>query len=298
MTQGMVCHETYRDAQGNWLYPEEVEKQGNGYTKRKSGEPVTLGRVEKMSKSRRNTVDPRHIIESYGADTARLFMLSDSPPDRDLEWTESGVEGAWRYINRLWRMVLEYKETASATHPLPEIESKKQEASAHDYAPPPLRRAIHQTIAGVTEDIENFHFNKAVARIRELTNSLANVSGADASSEDLATLGEGIETVIRLLAPILPHFAAEAWEQLGHEQWLINVPWPQADPDLLVEDTVTLAVQVNGKLRATLDLPRDMDKDKIESAALAEDNVKRFIAGKQVRKIIVVPGKIVNVVAA
>ncbi len=270
MTQGMICHETYKDEAGNWLYPEEVEKAADGkWQVIKTGAPVTLGRVEKMSKSKRNTVDPRAIIEGYGADTARLFMLSDSPPERDLEWTEAGVEGAWRYLNRLWRMVVECRE-----QPLSEDSLE-------------LRRATHKTIAGVSSDIENFHFNKAIARIRELSNMLS----PQASRTTL-------EIILRLLNPFLPHFTEECWEVLGHKEWLVNMPWPKADPALLVDDTVTVAIQVNGKLRGTIELPKDAPQAEAEKAALAQENVVNFLEGKTIRKVIVVPNKIVNVVAA
>jgi leucyl-tRNA synthetase len=280
MTQGMICHETYQSADGKWLYPDEVEKVGNEWRELSTGKPVTIGRVEKMSKSKRNTVDPRRIIEGYGADTARLFMLSDSPPDRDLEWTESGVEGAWRYLNRLWRMVVESGEWRAA--------SGEDESLS-------LRQATHKTIAGVSDDIEHFRFNKAIARIRELTNTLSDHSPLTTRH---SSLFEALETVLQLLNPFLPHFTEEAWEMLGHKEWLVNTPWPKADAALLVDDTVTLAIQVNGKLRATVELPKDTPQAEAEKAALSQPNVVSFLEGKTVRKVIVVPNKIVNVVAA
>jgi len=283
MTQGMVCHETYKDKAGNWLHPDDVVKDGGKLTQKSSGEPVTLGRSEKMSKSKKNTVDPRAIIETYGADTARLFMLSDSPPERDLEWTEAGVDGAWRYINRLWRLLLGLKGRPPA-----------QVAEASDSALV-LRRKTHQTIEGITYDIGHFHFNKAVARIRELSNmmeSLLATPGLDYA------LREACETLIRLIEPFLPHFAEEIWQQLGHRETVASLPWPKADPALCIEDEITIAVQVNGKLRATVNAPRDARQEDLEALALAQKNVQEFIAGKAIRKIIVVPGKIVNVVAA
>lgn len=285
MTQGMICHETYRAEDGTWLYPDEVMKAENGQWVTVEGQrPVTVGRVEKMSKSKRNTVDPRRIIEGYGADTARLFMLSDSPPERDLEWTEAGVEGAWRYLNRLWRLVT----------------SGQWQAANDVSADTALRRATHQAIAGVTSDIEGFHFNKAVARIRELSNSLQeslNQQGSD-SANPPGDQREAMETIIRLLNPFLPHFTEECWEILGHSEWLAETSWPEADPALLVDDTVTVAVQVNGKLRGTIDIPKDHPKEETEKLALEQENVVKFLDGKTVRKVIVVPNKIVNVVAA
>ena len=278
MTQGMICHETYKDGNGDWLYPDEVEKDADGVMVHlDSGKPIEVGRSEKMSKSKRNTVDPRPIIEGYGADTARLFMLSDSPPERDLEWTESGVEGAWRYLNKLWRLVTQ----PSAVSGQPSDEESLE-----------LKRQIHKTIAGVTEDISAFHFNKAVARLRELTNAISSLE----SDED--TQSEAISTLLQLLNPFLPHFTEECWELLGHKEWLVNTPWPKADPEFLVEDKITLGIQVNGKLRGTVEVPMDHPKQETEEAALKVENVAKFLEGKVVRKVIVVPNKIVNVVAA
>jgi len=284
MTQGMVCHATYRDKDGNWLYPEEVS---DTLVHMKTGEPVTQGRSEKMSKSKKNTVDPRAIIETYGADTARLFMLSDSPPERDLEWTEAGIDGAWRYINRLWRLLLGLKDLPARSAP----ENFGEKALA-------LRRATHKTIMEITRDIEHFHFNKAVARIRELSNRMEDVARLAPETDTAYALSEAADALIRLIEPFLPHFAEEIWQQLGHGETLASLPWPKADPALCVEDEVTIAVQVGGKLRATVQAPRDATREQLEALALAQKNVQDFIAGKQIKKIIVVPGKIVNVVAA
>ncbi len=297
MTQGMVCHATYQDKAGNWLYPDQVIKNADGdLVSETDGSPVTIGRIEKMSKSKRNTVDPRQIINSYGADTARLFMLSDSPPDRDLEWTESGVEGAWRYLNRLWRVIQEYKaEIDQYDKSGLEIYSTSDIA---DNRPELLdvRRMIHKTIAGVSGDIENFHFNKAVARLRELTNKLTTVRGNDNAS--MAVKKEGYETLLQLLNPFLPHFTEECWQQLGYDEWLLYKKWPIADDKLLQEDKVTIAIQVNGKLRATIDIARDCPKEDMEKAALAQSKVQAILQDKTIKKIIVIPNKIVNVVAA
>lgn len=283
MTQGMICHETYKDANGEWLYPDEVMRDESGTIVHvDSGKPIIVGRSEKMSKSKRNTIDPRPIIEGFGADTARLFMLSDSPPERDLEWTESGVEGAWRYLNKLWRLVVNCQAIAASAQ-------KGEDAG--------LTRAVHKTIAGVTEDIEHFHFNKAVARIRELTNNLQSSLNANAQNITTSQLGV-LKTILQLLNPFLPHFTEECWHMLGHEQPLIETAWPVADASLLVEDTITLGIQVNGKLRGTVDVPVDHPKDATEEAALNVENVAKFLEGKTVRKVIVVPNKIVNVVAA
>ncbi len=287
-TQGMICHESYKDKDGKWLYPEEVEKMPNGQaTEIKTGEAVTVGRSETMSKSKKNVVDPGQIIDSYGADTARLFMLSDSPPERDLEWTDAGIDGAWRYLNRLWRMV------AEPPIALPPIGTPRPQNFAAKTET--IIRLIHRTIADVSSDFERFHFNRAVARVRELSNALEEMNAND--TESAWVLREGLETLARLINPMLPHIAEEMWKLLGHKIMLVETPWPKADPALLIEDTVTIAVQVNGKLRATITLPRDLDAKKAEALALADSNVRRALEGKTAKKIIVVPNKIINVVA-
>jgi leucyl-tRNA synthetase len=281
-TQGMVCHESYKSASGEWLYPERVRKNADGSAvKIDDNTTVTVFRGDKMSKSKCNVVDPGQIISVYGADTARLFMLSDSPPERDLEWTDSGIEGAWRYINRLWRMA----EDAAAITPGNATNEKAEKT----------RRAIHRTIAHVSEAYERFHFNGAVARIRELSNALDELDRTN--PQESAIFREGVETLARLIAPMLPHIAEEMWEQLGHKSMLIDTPWPKADAALLVDNTVTIAVQVNGKLRATITLARDLPAKDVEAAALADEGVKRALENKAPRKVIVVPNRIVNVVA-
>ena len=287
-TQGMITHESYKDSDGKWLYPEEVKKNADGTAVHmKTGKPVTVGRSETMSKSKKNVVDPGKIIDSYGADTARLFMLSDSPPERDLEWTDAGVDGAWRYLNRIWRMVAEPKAPLPASGAV--IPNTLSEAAQK------TRRAIHKAIKDVTDDFGKFHFNRAVARVRELSNTLEELDGK--GDGEPWVLREGLETLTKLIGPMLPHIAEAMWEQLGHNTLLADTPWPKADPALLIEDTATIAVQVNGKLRATITLARDIPQKEAETAALADANVQRALAGKNARNIIVVPNKIINVVA-
>jgi leucyl-tRNA synthetase len=287
-TQGMVCHKTFRDAAGNWLEPAEVEETPDGaWRALDDGRKVRVGRSEKMSKSKRNTVDPAATIAAYGADTARLFMLSDSPPERDLEWTEAGIDGAWRYLNRLWRL---FDERVGALAP-----SGTAAPGALSPAAAELKRAIHQTIDAVSQELERFHFNKAVALARELSNRLEAFEAADPAAP--ALLREGLETLVLLLGPMVPHITEELWARLGHRTLLADAPWPEAEAAWLVEERVTLAVQVNGKLRATVSLPRGSDRATAEAAALAEPNVRRAIEGKPLRRVIVVPDKIVNLVA-
>ena len=287
MTQGMICHATYKDAQGNWVYPADVEKDESGDWRLATGDLAFQGRSEKMSKSKKNTIDPRHLIETYGADTARLFMLSDSPPERDLEWTDAGVDGAWRYLGRLYRLVTERLDAIKHGH-FPE----KSEAEASLT----LRKLTHKTIDAVTRDIENFHFNKAVARIRELTNVLEKFATNDA--ESMAVFAEAVNAVIHLIAPLMPHLAEELWSALGHTDLIATRAWPVANPSLLVDDSVTVAVQVNGKLRATLQLALNMPEEEAKATALGHPSVVSAIEGKTVKKTIVVPNRIINVVAA
>lgn len=287
-TQGMICHETYRTKEGKWVQPEDVIKTESGqYVTKETGIPVTCGRSEKMSKSKKNTVDPSAILQRYGADAARLFMMSDSPPERDLEWSDAGIDGAARYMNRLWRLLQQLDEAKDVT-PLPDAEPTLSEPLKAVYA------TVHKTIKQVGEDVEQFHFNKAVARIRELTNTLAALDAT--TPEAVWVLQRGLEAAIHLMAPFMPHLAEEMWKALGNEELVAERSWPNFDPALVVEDTVTVAVQVNGKLRATIQLPRDTDQQTAQTAAMEEQNVQQAVAGKQVVKTIVVPNRIVNVV--
>ncbi len=285
-TQGMICHETYKGEDGKWLSPDEVTRTTTGATTL-DGKPVQLGRIEKMSKSKKNTVDPRHIITSYGADAARLFMLSDSPPERDLEWTDAGIDGAWRYINRLWKLVQD-NQLALSEYPNESLDFEDQ--LLH-----PFRQATHKTIAAVTDDIERFHFNKAIARIRELTNGLAQLPIVNGKSA--AVFRECIEVVTHLIAPFLPHIAEELWHQLGHHDLVALRPWPKADAALIIDSTVTIVIQVNGKKRDEMQCPKDADAKQVEAAALSLPSVADALKGKEVKKIVVVPNRIVNVVA-
>jgi leucyl-tRNA synthetase len=286
-TQGMVLHETYRANDGSWLLPEEVERTPGGNVVRASDKsPVEVGRSEKMSKSKKNVVDPDQIIHDYGADTARWFMLSDSPPERDLEWTESGVTGAWRFQQRLFRIA----STALALLP-PVGTARPAELCA---AAIELRRAAHRAIAGVSTDIEAFHFNKAVARLYELANAIDSTEPNDQGTR--WALREALEIFVRLAGPMTPHLAEELWQGLGHTSLLADSPWPLAEEQLLVDDTVTIALQVNGKLRGTIQMPKDSSKEANTAAALANTDVQKAMAGKPQKRVIVVPNRIVNVV--
>jgi leucyl-tRNA synthetase len=296
-TQGMVVHETYKKPDGAWAVPAEIKIEGTGdariATLIATGEPIEIGAIEKMSKSKRNTVDPDDIIATYGADTARWFMLSDSPPERDVNWTEQGVQGAWRFVQRLWRLVgdaAEIARTAPATRPA-------------EFGPAALavRKAAHRTLARVTGEVEKLHFNVCVAHIYEFANALqaalTDLKGNAATADFAFAIKEAADILVALFHPMMPHLAEECWAALGHDALVAEAHWPQVEADLLVEDTVTLPVQINGKKRADVVVPRSAGKDEIEAAVLALDAVKRALDGKAPKKVIVVPQRIVNVVA-
>ena len=292
-TQGMVVHETYRTKGGDWVMPAEVKVEGLGGARRATlaatGEPIEIGSVEKMSKSKKNTVDPEDIIAAYGADTARWFMLSDSPPERDVIWTEEGVQGAWRFVQRLWRLVGEIAEVnAPAAHP-----------DAFGERALVVRKAAHRALANVSDDIAKLRFNRCVAHIYEFANALSDAIGSaeTAPSPDFAwALREAGNILVCLFHPMMPHLAEECWAALGHKTLVSAEAWPQVEPALLVENTITLPVQINGKKRADVTVARDAEREDIETAVLALNAVKRALDGKHPKKVIVVPYRIVNVV--
>jgi len=297
-TQGMVVHETYQKADGSYVTPAEVKIEAGGNGKRATllttGEDITIGAIEKMSKSKKNTVDPDDIIASYGADVARWFMLSDSPPDRDVIWSDERVQGASRFVQRLWRLVNESAELAKAA-------PAARPASFGDDALG-LRKAAHGALDKVSNGIERLHFNVCLAHIREFANALAEVLGReDQPAPDITpdiswSVREAAVILVQLFAPMMPHLAEECWTVLGQSGLISEANWPQIERDLLVEDTVTLVVQVNGKKRGDVTVPRGAQNPEIEAAVLALDAVKLALGGKAVRKVIVVPMRIVNVV--
>jgi leucyl-tRNA synthetase len=287
-TQGMVCHITYKDEQGHWVLPDEVKAEGGDFVHAATGGKVIPGRMEKMSKSKKNVVDPSNIIDGYGADATRLFVLSDSPPDRDFEWTSAGIDGAWRFVNRLWRLATEPADDRPLSA---DGAGRPAELSA---AVAKAEREMHKTIRAVTESFDGFHFNKAVAQIREFANLLAELEGAGADAAWVRT--EGLRTLTRLIAPIMPHLGEELWEQLKGEGLLVDQPWPQFDPALTVDDTVTYAIQVNGKMRGTLDLKTGLTQADAEAVALAYPAVQKHLEGRAPKKIILVPNRLINVV--
>ncbi|MEM9044123.1 MAG: leucine--tRNA ligase [Pseudomonadota bacterium] len=287
-TQGMVTHETYStlDSEGRpiWHAPDDLTAgEDQTLVVKETGESVSVGGSTKMSKSKRNVVDPEAIIAAYGADTARWFMLSDSPPDRDVEWTAAGVEGAARFLQRVWRLASEIAGT-----------DRGDEPATFSEAAFALRKTTHRTIQGVGEDIESFTFNKAVARLYELANAISKLGSED--SDLRFARREAMEAMARLMEPMVPHFAEEIWALLGHSAPVVETPWPEAQEDLLSDDVIVMPVQVNGKKRAEISVPADAAKDTIEDMALTDASVQRFMDGKPPKKVIVVPGRIVNVV--
>jgi leucyl-tRNA synthetase len=291
-TQGMVTHETYKDAAGRWVLPEEVVRKDGKAVHVTTGEPILVGAVESMSKSKKNVVDPDTIIAAYGADTARWFMLSDTPPERDIEWTAAGVEGAHRFLQRVWRLVQE-----AAAKGAPHGAAKPAEFGPEAEA---LRRATHKAVAAVTSAIEKLRFNAAVAHIYELANALSarlQVAGAHPAADMAYALRESAEILARIAAPMVPHLAEECWAILGQKTLIAEAPWPVPEKALLQENTVTIAVQVNGKRRDELTIARDAAREDIEAAALKLDNVVRAIGGRKIKKVVIVPQRIVNVVA-
>ncbi|WP_420434829.1 leucine--tRNA ligase [Hyphobacterium sp.] len=285
-TQGMVTHETYKADDGRWLLPTEVEPRDGGVFEIATGKPVKVGAIEKMSKSKKNVVDLDDFIDTYGADAARWFVLSDSPPERDVEYTDGGVDGVWRFIQRLWSIVDERAGEAFG----PETVADEADGAALE-----LRRTAHRAIRDVTEAIEGFRFNSAVARIHDFVNALRKFDADSPAAE--AAEAEALGILAKLIAPFMPHLAEECWTRLGGDGLVVSTPWPEADPALLVDNSVTIAVQVNGKRRGEIALPKGADKADAEAEALADPGVARALEGLNVRKVIVVPDRIVNIVA-
>jgi leucyl-tRNA synthetase len=297
-TQGMVVHETYRlgaGQAGEWVSPadiriEEVDGKRRAILLR-NGDEVTIGSIEKMSKSKKNVVDPDDIIASYGADTARFFVLSDSPPDRDVIWSEAGVEGAHRFTQRLWRLISEAADNLRDVVPAPATSGDALAVS----------QLAHRTLKAVQGDYDKLSFNKAVARIYELVNALASpladVAAGNGDAAFRAAVKNAAEILIQIVAPMTPHLSEECWNVLGNKGLLAQAGWPAFDEALVVENEVTLPVQINGKKRGELTIARDADQTAVEAAVLALDAVKTALDGRAPKKIIVVPQRIVNIVA-
>ena len=292
LTQGMVSKETYRCPDHNWLFPGElIGSDKEGWKCPHCGRPVEIGRVEKMSKSKKNIVDPEDLINRYGADTARLFTLFAAPPEKDLEWSDQGVEGAYRFLTRLWRFVGQHRDFMRG------VDSNL----AQEELPADLReiqRAIHKTIKKVTDDIDaRLHFNTAIAAIMELFNNLSAAAQDQRRLKEGATIFKGgLEAMIVLLSPFVPHVANELWEQLGHVESLDKVPWPTYSEAAFEEDKLLIVVQVNGKVRGKITVAAEVGQEEIEFEALQDQKISNFLNGKRVQKVIHVPRRLVNIV--
>ena len=285
LTQGMVCKETTRCPTHGYLYPGEVADGKCG----QCGAEVIVGKTEKMSKSLKNVVDPDYLIERYGADTVRIFCLFAAPPEKDLEWSDQGVEGAFRFLNRTWRIVVDYLEDIKNIEPFRGEEELPGDLKA-------LRKKTHQTIKKVSRDIEDrFHFNTAISAVMELVNTLYGTPRPTAF-EGLAVVRETVEAILKLLAPIVPHFAEELWGLLGQDVPLSDTPWPEFDPTVASEEEITIVIQVNGRVRGRITVAADEEEGNIKALARADEKVLKFIGGKQILKEIYVPKKLVNIV--
>jgi leucyl-tRNA synthetase len=292
LTQGMVSKETYRCSEHGWLVPSELAgSEKEGWKCPQCDRPVEKGRVEKMSKSKKNIVDPEDLVIAYGADTARLFTLFAAPPEKDLEWSDQGVEGGFRFLSRLWRFVHQHSEALAEARI--DLQSGETGGELRE-----LRRMIHRTIKKVTEDIDGrFHFNTAIAAIMELFNAVSGVAQNARLTRDGAGLVKaGVETIVILLAPFVPHIASELWEHLGHQDRLDRVPWPTYAPEALEQEELLIVVQVNGKVRGKITVPADVTQERIERAALADERVSAFLGEKKIQRLVHVPRRLVNIV--
>jgi leucyl-tRNA synthetase len=289
LTQGMVCKETMTCPAHGFVFPEQVKEGPDGRQCTLCDKMITLGRVEKMSKSKRNVVDPSALLKQYGADTVRLFCLFAAPPERDLEWSDQGVDGSARFLNRVWRLVYHWHAQVLDVAPYD---------GAPDQLAGPVRelyKKAHQAIDKVTRDIEDrFHFNTAISAVMELVNQMHGVAPGDPQLP--AVMRHAIESAVLLLSPIVPHFAEEIWQLLGHSQTILSVPWPKHRQDALVQDEVVVVVQVNGKVRSKFLVPLNTDKAYLEKTALEDEKVQKYIETRTIRKIIVIPNKLVNIV--
>jgi leucyl-tRNA synthetase len=291
LTQGMVCKETVSCPEHGFLFPDDVQDRDGDRVCHLCGKPVDIGRVEKMSKSKKNVIDPNTLLNQYGADTTRLFCLFAAPPERDLEWSEQGVDGGHRFLNRVWRLVWRWIETIDGVAPF--------DGDDADLSPSmrELYKKVHQTTHKVTHDIEErFHFNTAISAVMELVNLFSGESIQPASDAEAGVVRLALERIALLLSPIVPHFSEEVWEQLGHPPSILQQPWPTYREAALVRDEWIIVVQVNGKLRSRLTVDAGTDKAVIEAMALADERACKFIGDKPVRKVVVVPGKLVNIV--
>ena len=290
LTQGMVCKEVYECPRDGYLFPKEVEAQGEGLRCRKCGGEITVGRLEKMSKSKRNVVDPEYLIQKYGADTARMFCLFAAPPERDLDWSDQGVDGSARFLNRVWRIVYEQHSRLKGVRALPLGAAVEGDLKA-------FRQKTHKTIKKVTEDIERFHFNTAISAVMELVNEIYASEIKDREDEiSRSVTREAIEMTLLLLSPFVPHFAEELWEAMGNGESIIKSAWPDYDPEAVAEEEVLIVIQVNGKLRDRMTIPASYGEEEVKTWALRSERIQKMVEGKEIKRVIFVPKRLVNIV--
>jgi len=287
LTQGMVCKETMKCNEHGYLFPEQAA-DGKCHI---CGQDVVIGKTEKMSKSLKNVIDPDYLVKTYGADTARIFCLFAAPPEKDLEWSEQGVDGSFRFLSRLWRIFDDYLEDIKAIPSASGSIVLEGDLKA-------LRRKTHQTIRKVTMDIEDrFHFNTAISAVMELVNTLYAVKRpAKDDTTALSVIREALESAVLLLAPIVPHMTEELWQILGHTTSVADAAWPEFDPAIASEEEMTIVVQINGKLRSRMTVPVDCDAEKIKADAQADEKITTLLKGAKIMKVIYVPKKLVNIV--
>ena len=282
-TQGMVCHQTFKTQKEKWLFPNQVTKENNTFFHINTKEEVIAGRIEKMSKSKKNVVDPQEIIQTYGADTARFFMLSDSPPNRDMEWSDSGIEGSWRFLNKLWNFVINL-EIENIDYNLPTNLSKSHKE---------LLATLNTTIEEVTKSIDDFHFNIAVASIRSLFNAISSYKILN--NDDKSVILHSVKKLLILINPMVPHIAEALWENLNEKVLIANEIWPIADKSFEEKHMIKIPLQINGKMRAIIEVQKDLNNDQLKQIALKEKNILKFLSDTP-KKIIIVPNRIVNFV--
>ena len=290
LTQGMVCKEVYECPKDGYLFPDEAEGQGETIRCRKCGSQISIGRLEKMSKSKKNVVDPEYLIEKYGADTARMFCLFASPPEKDLDWSDQGVEGSARFLNRVWRLFYEQHHRLQNVKPLPF-------GTILDGDRKSLRQKVHKTIKKVTEDIERFHFNTAISAVMELVNEIyVSAIKDDGDDDSRRVTREAVETVAILLSPFVPHFAEGLWEALGNGKSVFNTKWPDYDPEAVLEEEILIVIQVNGRLRDRMTIPASYGEEEVKAWALKSERIRKLVEGREIKRVILVPKKLVNIV--
>jgi leucyl-tRNA synthetase len=286
----MVCKEVYECPRDGYLFPDEVESKGETFRCRKCGEQISVGRLEKMSKSKKNVVDPEYLIEKYGADTARMFCLFASPPEKDLDWSDQGVEGSFRFLHRVWRLFYDYLDHLKDMKPFPFGIALEGDQKI-------LRQKTHKTIKKVTEDIERFHFNTAISAVMELVNEIYVSEIKDSTDESSKrVMREAIETAVVLLSPFVPHFSEELWKDLGNRESIIKTSWPNYDREAILEEEILIVIQVNGKLRDRMTIPASYGEGEVKAWALKSERIQKLIEGKAIKRVILVPKKLVNIV--